>query len=340
VTNIEEETNMDTNKLPMKKITVLACLALLMFTSSLVAQNITIRPGQKVKFAGTVVRRDVNTFTVRDYTGVDIVVNMSDNIRISEKKGNPFRSSKKYVPANILRGLNVEIEGRMDNAGRVVAEKVKFSDEEFRVARSIESRVVPVEQRVTTNEVKISNVEQNARRLSGQLEELSAVANVAKGGARAAQEAADFAVASINATNERIVALDDYIPQDLMTIKFRRGSDQLSIEGKRLLDDLAKKAIASKGYMIEVTGFADATGNEEYNRQLSQRRADAVVRYLAEDHRIPLRRIITPFGYGESQSIADNTTNSGRAANRRVEVKLLINRGLHQEIRANLPQRQ
>ncbi len=81
---------------------------------------------------------------------------------------------------------------------------------------------------------------------------------------------------------------------------------------------------------MEVTGHADATGNTNFNRQLSQRRADAVIRYLVEQHKIPLRRIVTPYGFGSSEPIADNKTRTGRAENRRVEVKILVNKGLMQ----------
>src|SRR5262249_46501354 len=96
------------------------------------------------------------------------------------------------------------------------------------------------------------------------------------------------------------------------------------------LDDIAKKALAAKGYVIEVTGFADSTGNTAHNRVLSQRRADAVIHYLVETQQIPLRRIVTPFGFGESNPVADNATREGRAENRRVEVKVLVNKGLNQ----------
>jgi OOP family OmpA-OmpF porin len=63
---------------------------------------------------------------------------------------------------------------------------------------------------------------------------------------------------------------------------------------------------------------------------LSSRRADTVIRYLIENHNIPLRRIVTPYGYGESNPVAENATRDGRAQNRRVEVKLLVNKGLIQ----------
>ena len=86
---------------------------------------------------------------------------------------------------------------------------------------------------------------------------------------------------------------------------------------------MATKALAAKGYVIEVTGFADSTGSTARNRALSSRRADAVIRYLVENHQIPLRRIVTPYGFGESNPVADNSSRDGRAENRRVEATLL-----------------
>ncbi|HZI19934.1 MAG TPA: OmpA family protein, partial [Pyrinomonadaceae bacterium] len=79
------------------------------------------------------------------------------------------------------------------------------------------------------------------------------------------------------------------------------------------------------------SGFASADGSTEANRRLSQRRADAVIRYLVEQHNIPLRRIITPYGFGELQPVAENTSRDGREQNRRVEVKVLVNRGINQD---------
>jgi OOP family OmpA-OmpF porin len=111
-------------------------------------------------------------------------------------------------------------------------------------------------------------------------------------------------------------------------VNFRIGSSVLTADGKTKLDAIATKALNAKGYVLEVTGFADSTGNTERNRVLSQRRADAVIRYLVEQHQIPLRRIIQPYGFGESNPIADNKTRDGRAENRRVEVKVLVNKGL------------
>ena len=313
-------------------------VVLLAFSGSIaLAQNSTatagsrsIASGQKLKIKGVVTRRDADTFVVRDSNGVDTVVRL-DNKTSVKANGGFLRSGSNYAQTLILRGLNLEVEGRGSGSGELLAEKIRFNESDLRVARAVESRAAPLEDRATTTESKLSQVEQNAQRLSGQLEELSAVANTAKGGAKAAQDTADSAVAGVNATNERISALDDYAPQAVLSVNFKPSSAILSTDAKAQLDDVATKALNAKGYVLEVSGFADATGSVERNRVLSQRRADAVIRYLVENHSIPLRRIVTPYGFGESNPVAENKTREGRAQNRRVEVKLLVNKGLMQE---------
>ncbi|NDD64508.1 MAG: OmpA family protein, partial [Acidobacteria bacterium] len=81
-------------------------------------------------------------------------------------------------------------------------------------------------------------------------------------------------------------------------------------------------------YLIEITGFASAEGSADKNRRLSKDRAEAVVMYLADNHDIPLRRMITPYGYGAARPVADNATREGREQNRRVEIRILVNKGL------------
>ncbi len=289
----------------------------------------TVASGEKMKIKGVVVRRDADTFTVRDLTGNDTVVRLTDKTSV-KSSGGFLRSGTNYGSTNILRGLNLEVEGRGGSSGELVADRVRFSETDLRTARTVETRANPLEERATAAEGRLSEVEQNAQKLSGQLDELAAVSNAARGGAKAAQETADSAVAGVNATNERISALDDYTPMENTAVNFRTGSAVLLPDAKTKLDEIATKALNAKAYVVEVTGHADATGNANFNRQLSQRRADAVIRYLVEQHKIPLRRIITPYGFGATEPIADNKTRDGRLQNRRVEVKILVNKGLTQ----------
>lgn len=280
--------------------------------------------GQKYKIAGVVVAKDNDSFVVRDAGGVDTRVVLASNASIKTKGG--FFGGSKTTPLNaIVRGLNLQVEGRGDNAGALSAEKVRFDKDDLATAQSIESRVGPAEERLT-------QAEQNAQRISGQIDELTAISNSARGGAKAAQESADAAISGVNATNSRISSLDDYVVQSTATINFKVGSAVLSPEAKQNLDQVAQAAMTLKGYTIEVQGFASADGDAQKNKVLSQRRAQAVQDYLIETHNIPLRRIGTSFGYGELQAVADNATLEGRQQNRRVEVKLLVSRGINQNV--------
>jgi OOP family OmpA-OmpF porin len=306
--------------------------------------NVTTRvaAGKKQKISGVVLSREIDKLVVRDINGSDVAVSVSGATKIVEKKANPFRGARTYPVTALLRGLEVEVEGRGDNSGALVAEKIKFTNDDFGVARSLDTRVAPVETRVTTTEGRMDTAEnrltaaeQNAQRLSGQLEELSAVANTARGGAKAAQETADQALAAakansadIQATNDRISQIDNYEAKQNIAVNFKVNSAVLSDEAKAALDEIAAQSKNEKGYLIQVTGYASADGPEARNRALSERRAEAVRRYLAENHDIPLQRMINPFGFGELKPVAENNTREGRKQNRRVEVAILINKGL------------
>src|SRR5215510_11411655 len=293
---------------------------------------VRIPAGQKQSVKGIIVKRDADSFIMRDLSGGDIKVNMSNVTKVEERKGNPFRRAKNYGATSLLRGLSVEVEGRGDGSGALNAEKIRTKDYELVAAQTTNALVVPVEGRVGEAENRLSQAESNAQRLSGQLEELAAVANTARGGAKAAQETADMAVAGVESTNKRIDTivsdLDEYESKRGVTVNFRAGSFKLSPDAMSSLDEIAAQAKTERAYVIEITGFASSEGGKELNKRLSQQRADAVVRYLADNHMIPLRRIVTPHGYGTLNPVADNTTRDGRKENRRVEVKILVNRSL------------
>jgi len=309
----------------LKKISVML-LAIAMFAMSGFAQDHQMRTalsGQKYKIKGTIVAKDdANTFVVRDAVGVDTKVVIAPNASIKNKS---FWGGDKYPATAIVRGLNLEIEGVGDSSGNVSATKVRFDKDNLAVAQSIDARVTPAEERLTA-------AEQNAERVSGQIDELMAISNAAKGGAKAAQDTADAAVAGVNATNKRISDLDDYVVQSTATVNFRVGSSALSQEAKSQLDEVARTAATMKGYVIEVTGFASSDGSERANKALSDRRAQAVKDYLIQTHNVPLRRMSTSYGFGELQAVADNATREGREQNRRVEVKLLASRGINQNV--------
>lgn len=309
-------------------------LALALGAGSVLAQDSTtatqnsqtrnVVSGQKLKIKGVVVAKDADRFVVRDATGVDTSVVLAPSASVKTKGG--FFGGGDTTPMNaIVRGLNLEVEGRGDSSGNLAATKVRFSKDNLAVAQSIESRVAPAEDRLT-------QAEQNAQRVSGQIDELMAVSNAARGGAKAAQDTADAAVQGVNATNQRISEVDNYVVQSNSTVNFKVNSAVLSPEGKSSLDQFAQSALTQKGYFVEVTGFASAEGDAKKNKELSKRRAQAVLDYLIDTHNIPLRRIGVSYGYGVAQPVADNATREGREQNRRVELKLMVSKGLNQNV--------
>ncbi|MGI8555184.1 MAG: OmpA family protein [Pyrinomonadaceae bacterium] len=317
----------------LKKFPVLV-LALLIGAASVFAQADaqlrSVASGQKMKLKGVVVAKDADKIIVRDAGGVETSVLLPATASIKTKGG--FFGGGDKIPTNgIVRGLNLEVEGRGDGTN-LVADKVRFSKDNLQVAQSIDSRVAPAEERLT-------QTEQNAQRVSGQIDELMAISNAARGGAKSAQDSADAAIAGVNATNQRISAVDDYVVQSTATVNFKVNSAELSSESKASLDQVAQSAMTLKGYTIEITGFASSDGNAKMNKVLSQKRAQAVIDYLVETHNVPLRRIGTSYGFGDLQAVADNSTREGRVQNRRVEVKLLVSRGINQnvEVRKDTP---
>jgi outer membrane protein OmpA-like peptidoglycan-associated protein len=259
-----------------------------------------VAAGQTMKLKGRINSRGADTITIRDEKGVDTVVLLTDNTSVKSKGSGLFHRGKNFEATSLLRGLPVEVEGAGNTEGQLVAQKIRFNESDLKTAMTVESRVAPVEEAT--------------KQMSGQIEEMSAVAM----GAR--DEAAK--------ANERITGLDDYDVSDMVTVYFPVNRYTLSPQDKQALDTIATKAETMKGYVIEVAGFTDSTGNPDKNFQLSQRRADAVVQYLTVAHNIPPRRMVTPIGYGETRSAAENSTPEGRSKNRRVEVKILTNRGL------------
>ncbi len=309
----------------MKK--VILFLLTVMTTLSIWAQDVQLRKvpiGQKLKIRGVVIHRDQDRLIVRDVNGLDTSVVVTASTSIRTKSNFFFRAGDKVALSQIVRGLNLEVEGIGDGEN-LIADKIRFDRDDLEVARTVDSRVTPTEER-------LSQVEQNAEKLSGQIDELMAISNAARGGAKAAQETADAAVEGVNATNARITAIDDYVVHSTATVYFKVGSAELSPEAKAALDKVAQTAMTLRGYIIEVTGFASADGDEKKNKILSQRRAQAVIDYLVQTHNIPLRRIGQSYGFGELNPVADNSKPEGRAQNRRVEVKLLVSRGLNQNV--------
>jgi outer membrane protein OmpA-like peptidoglycan-associated protein len=140
-----------------------------------------------------------------------------------------------------------------------------------------------------------------------------------------AETAANDAVHRADSLASVVANLDNYQAIGNLSVTFGFDKSTLTADDKAQLDTFAATITSAKSYIVEVTGGTDSTGNADYNYQLSNRRADAVVQYLASKYSIPAHRFYL-IGIGKDKEVADNKTREGRAKNRRVDIRLLSNR--------------
>jgi OmpA-OmpF porin, OOP family len=141
-----------------------------------------------------------------------------------------------------------------------------------------------------------------------------------------AETAANDAVHRADSLASVVANLDNYQPIGNTEVTFGFDKAVLNKDDKAQLDEFAQSLTTAKSYILEVTGGTDSVGSAEYNYDLSNRRADAVVQYLAAKYQIPAHRFYL-IGIGKDKEVAPNNTREGRAKNRRVEIRLLSNQG-------------
>ena len=149
-------------------------------------------------------------------------------------------------------------------------------------------------------------------------------AQTAGDNAAAAQQVADAANARVGVLTDTVANLDNYHAVAETSVKFGFNRDNLTPKAKEALDQLAGSLAATKGYIVALEGGTDSVGSADYNYDLSQRRANSVIQYLASKYNVPAHKIYV-IGLGKDKPVEDNKTKAGRADNRRVDVRLMTN---------------
>jgi len=298
------------------------------------------------KHRGAIVRAAATLFRRNGYAATGIN-------EIAEVAGAPKGSLYHYFPDG-KDGIG-EAAVRFAGKGLVVTLE-KLEAEHKSTAQMIQAGLHPTAEQVAANMRAIENNQQNIatskeqiaaqkKRLAAQQGQLAAQqgqlttqqgqlaaqkqsveANQKNVAANQQQIAAN--IKDIEENTNRFIALSEYDVKGAGTVKFNVGSSTISAKDQEELKKLAQTAIGLKGYIIEVMGYADSTGSAAMNTKLSEERARAVVTFLMQQGGVPVRHIVAPGAMGEYGPVAPNETKAGRAENRRVDVKVLVNKGI------------
>src|SRR5579884_163461 len=286
----------------------------------------TFTAGQEVKVQGVIVSRDGDMLKIRTSDESIGTVDLTNTTKIQLRKS---FGRKTPMDANaLLPGLQIEAQGKGNDKGDLVAERVLFDPNSMRASRQIDTRVAPLEARTGSLEGRTGTLENRTGQIEtrqGQLEDQEKQTQQQVGQVKTEADQANQGVSNVN---ERVSNLDTYTKVGGTTVHFKYGSSALTPEAKQKLDQIAQEAQNQKAYVIEIAGFADPTGKADRNQTLSEKRAQAVRTYLEEQDNIPIIRILTPAGLGTTHQEGTNRTPQDRAQNRRVDVTIYVNQGV------------
>jgi outer membrane protein OmpA-like peptidoglycan-associated protein len=258
---------------------------------------------------GLITGRTADALTLRTADGSQVVT-LTDATKVQTPKGLGLRKQQMSW-TSLIPGLKVSVKGIPSADGKLEAKTITFSKDDLQTASMIQAGLTPTDEKVAANSVKIA-----ANKEAISVNEASIAANKAQ------------IAANDEEVNQRFSDLADYDVKDQTVVYFATGKSAIAEKDRAALTKLAGGAGVVPGFIIEVKGFADSTGNAAANQTLSKDRAYAVINYLMQECKVPPRHIVSPGAMGISNPVASNETSEGRSQNRRVEVKLMVNKGL------------
>ena len=269
--------------------------------------------GEKTKVKGLITARTGDTIVLKTTDGSTMTVTLDDDTKVQQPKGLGIRK-KQMSAAVLIPGLKVSVDGTSQDATHALAKSITFDGDDLETAEMIQAGLSPTEQKVAANQ---RNIEENEQNVEANKQ------NIAANKATIDANAAEAAEAS-----KRFSELSDYDTKAQLDVHFSSGSSDISEADQEALKKLAQNAVNLTGYIVQVKGFADSSGNAAMNQNLSMERAQNVIAFLLQNCNVPVRHIVAPGAMGEAAPVASNETAAGRAENRRVEVMVLLNKGL------------
>ena len=306
------------------RIRIAVSLSALCFVACLSAFGAS---GDETQTKGMIISRTGETLIVSGPNG-NVTVVLTGDTRTKDDRGLFGLAKEEMADTVLIPGLKVRVDGVPDSQGRVVAKTITVDGDDLETAEMIQAGLQPTAEQVAANMQAIEShkkhIAANQRNIAANQQDIAAnQQNIAANRQKTEQNIKD-----IEENTNRFTALAEYDVKGEATVKFDAASSKISEKDQEELKELARTAKGLTGYIIEVTGYADSTGSSVMNTILSERRAKAVITFLMQQGGVPVRHIVAPGAMGEYGATAPNETKAGRAENRRVEVKILVNKGI------------
>ena len=288
---------------------------------------LSLSASAKAEVKGMITTRTGETLIVKTADGNTTVV-LTDSTTTKDDRGLFGLEKQRLSSVVLIPGLKVEVDGTTDDQGRVVAKTITVDGDDLESAEMIQAGLHPTAEQVAAN---VKTLEDHQGQLAGhgvQLASHKENIETNQQNISANKDKIQQNLSSIEEHSQRFAALTEFDVKGEATVKFGVGSAKISAADQEELKKLAETATGHKGYIIEVMGYADATGDAAMNTKLSEDRAKAVITHLVQQGNVPVRHIVAPGAMGEYGASAPNETKAGRAENRRVVVKILVNKGI------------
>ena len=268
----------------------------------------------QTKIEGVIRGRSGATVILQTANSVKVVVLLTDSTDVGQVQGLLKARNKKMSMAALIPGLPIKVEGTYDAENQLIARTVRFKGNDLEQAQNAQ--------------VGLAETKETAQQNKEDLEKANAALKEHQDALTEQEKKIAANQAAIAAATARFGQLDDYYILDEITVYFGNGKVKVDPKYNPELVALAEKAKGINGYVIQVKGYASASGSTALNQKLSEDRANNVTNILLQQGHVPLTNMLAPGAMGESHQVGNDKTADTEAENRRVVVRILQNKGI------------
>jgi len=280
-----------------------------------------VNASAQTKIEGVIKGRSGAEIILQTTDNPKVIVLLDDSTDVAQVQGVLKARKKEMSMAALIPGLPIQVEGTYNQKNQLVAKTIRFKGNDLEQAQAIQAGLAETSQQAQQNKEELEKQNAALAAQNAALKEQQEALNEQEKKVAANK-------AAIAAATARFGQLNDYYILDEVTVYF--GNGKVNVEPKYNPDliALAEKAKTINGYMIQVKGYASASGSAALNQKLSEERANNVANILLQQGHVPLTNMLAPGAMGESRQVEKDNPAESEAQNRRVVVRILQNKGI------------